>query len=84
MPLSRKRLEQLKKKYEQRLFSFPNVVGIGIGVKETKQVSTGKLCLKVYVTQKIPKGKLHENALITEKLGGIEIDVEEVGRLEAQ
>ena len=78
------KIKQLQKKYEPRLLSFPNVVGVGIGFKERKNISTKKLCLKVYVLKKIPPGKLSKDQLIPKKLEGIETDVEEVGRLKAQ
>ena len=78
------KIKRLQKKYELRLLSLPNVVGIGIGFKETKNVSTKKLCLKVYVRKKILLTKLSKDQLIPKKLEGIETDVEKVGRLKAQ
>lgn len=78
------KIKQLQKKYEPKLLSFPNVVGVGIGFKERKNVSTKKLCLKVYVLKKIPPSKLSKDQLIPKRLEGIETDVEEAGRLKAQ
>ena len=78
------KIEQIKKKYELDLLRQANVVGVGIGMKMKKGISTNKVCLKVYVCQKLPKSKLDKNEILPEKLEGIETDIEEIGKLEAQ
>ena len=77
----KKKIERVKKKYEQKLLLFPNVVGLGIGFKEGKDVCAKKLCLKVYVKKKIPLTKLLKDQIVPKKIQGIETDIEEVGRL---
>jgi len=81
MKIPKKKIEQLKKKYEQKLLFLPNVVGVGIGYKETKNISTERLCLKVYVKKKIPESQLRREHLIPKKIENIETDVEEIGTL---
>lgn len=66
------------------LLSLPNVVGVGLGMKQTKNVATGKICLKVYVEKKIPKDKLSREEIIPEKLEGVKTDVEEIGGVNVQ
>lgn len=80
----RKKIEQIRKEYEEKLLFYPNVCGLGIGFKERKNVSLGRLCLKVYVEKKVPLSKLQKNEIIPKKLKGIETDVEEIGQVKAQ
>ena len=77
-------LEQIKQRYQAKLLSLPYVVGVGIGIKQRKGQTTQKLCLKVYVQKKAPKHNLLKKDVIPKKLGGIETDVEEIGRVTAQ
>ncbi len=53
-------------------------------MKQTKNVTTGKLCLKVYVEKKIPKDKLSGEEIIPGKLEGVKTDVEEIGGVNVQ
>lgn len=74
---------QIKKKYEKKLLLLPNVIGLGVGIKETNGVSAGRLALKVYVRKKIPKEKLLKEQFVPKRIEGVETDVEETGRLKA-
>lgn len=78
-----KTLEQVKKDHASDLLKKPGVVGLGIGEKEVKGKSTGKLCLKVYVEKKLPKKELSPDQIIPNKIEGYETDVVEVGKIEA-
>lgn len=77
-------IRKIKERHEQKLLLFPNVVGVGIGTKIIKGMSTERQCIKIYVRKKIPRSKLQKNELIPQKLNGIETDIEEVGKLKAQ
>ena len=77
-------IQRVKERYEAELLLNSNVVGVGIGTKIIKGISTQRQCIKIYVQEKLPKNKLQNNELIPRKLNGIETDVEEVGRLKAQ
>ena len=77
-------IQRIKEQYEEKLLLNPNVVGVGIGTKIIKGISTQRQCIKIYVREKLPRNKLHKNELIPRKLNGIETDVEEVGSLKAQ
>ena len=58
---------------------YPNVVGLGVGVKWTDAQPTGKAALIVLVTQKLPKTQLTKAELIPSKLGDLPTDVLAVG-----
>ena len=77
-------IQKIKERYEEELLLNPNVVGVGIGTKIIKGISTQKQCIKIYVRKKIPRSKLQKKELIPQKLNGVETDVEEVGKLKAQ
>jgi len=80
----KKKLNILKKEYEKKLLELPNVVGLGIGFKETKNIYSKKLCLKVYVEKKLPLSLLLKNQIVPKKIKGIETDVEEIGKVKTQ
>lgn len=77
-------IQKVVKKYGQRLLLFCNVVGIGIGYKTQKNISTARPCIKVYVQKKIPKSRLPKKEIIPERLDNIETDVVEVGSIKAE
>lgn len=79
----REKILRIKKRYEKKLLLLPNVVGLGVGIKQTGGVSTGRLALKIYVKHKISKDKLLKKHLIPERLEGAETDVEETGGVKA-
>lgn len=74
-------IQKIKARYEKKLLLLPNVVGVGVGYKQIKGVLTKKLCLKVYVQQKMAAAKLQKKDIIPKKLSNIETDVEEVGKI---
>jgi len=67
------------KKNEDAMMRKKNVVGLGIGVKITNGVPTGKPALVTYVTSKKPLETLEEEDVIPELLDGVETDVIEIG-----
>lgn len=78
-----RRVERAKEECESDLLAITNVVGVGIGYKTVRNVSTRKLCIKVYVEKKIPESKLLKGQVIPKKIGSVEIDVEEAGGIKA-
>lgn len=58
-----------------------NVVGIGIGVKETNGSDTGEPAFIFLVTQKIEKHLLCEKDMVPSKIFGIKTDVRAVGKI---
>jgi hypothetical protein len=66
------------RRHEEALLALPNVAGVGIGER------AGKPVIKVLVTEKVPESTLGRDQLVPESLEGYEVDVEEIGRVEAQ
>jgi hypothetical protein len=67
-----------KTRHEAWLLSLPNVTGVGIGEK------AGRPVIKVFVTQKLAAPELASDELVPQSLEGHEIDVEEIGVVEAE
>ncbi len=64
-------IEDVLRKYEAQLKRLPNVVSVGIGEKQGKQV------ILVFVTHKIPEKKLKPKEVVPKRLEGYFTDVEE-------
>jgi hypothetical protein len=60
------------------LMKLKNVKAIGIAFKQSGGQLLDRLCIKVYVSQKIPKDQLPHDQIIPTKLDGCETDVEEM------
>jgi hypothetical protein len=56
-----------------------NVVGFGIGEKNTGESLTGELCVKVFVAKKFPRSRVSRSDLIPKSLDSVPTDVEEIG-----
>jgi len=74
---------EVKEENEKDLLVLPNVVGAGIGYKETRGKEGSTPCIHVYVEKKVAKEKLAPEALVPAKLDGVKTDVREVGKVEA-
>jgi hypothetical protein len=73
----------------RRIFEDRNIVGLGIAEKVTEKKRTGELCLRFYVTKKIPKSRAKCNVLVPSviSIGGrfpVFTDVHETGVIRAQ
>ncbi len=60
-----------------------NVVGLGIGEKESAGRSTGRLCVKVYVAKKSKDFTVASEAEVPPDIQGLKTDVVEIGEIEA-
>lgn len=76
-------VERTKEKYEKKLLTLANVVGVGIGYKTIRSTSTHKLCIKVYVEKKLPESKISKGQLIPKRIENVETDVEQAGEIKA-
>lgn len=70
--------------HQDALMSKPNVVGVGIGLREAGGIRTETVCIVVLVTQKVPRARLSPGALLPTELDGIPVDVQEAGKISAQ
>ena len=77
-------IKDVLKNHQDALMSKPNVIGVGIGLRETHGDRTGTVCIVVLVSQKYPAAALSPDALLPTELDGIPVDVQEVGKISAQ
>ncbi|MFQ5842576.1 MAG: hypothetical protein ACE5I8_09085 [Thermodesulfobacteriota bacterium] len=74
---------RIKEKHEASIMARKNVVGLGVGYKETKGVKTDRMALVVMVKEKVPIQELKEGDVIPAEIGGVITDVIEVGDIVA-
>ena len=78
-----KRLRIVKDLYETDLMGKPNVVGVGIGMRQREGRLTDELAIVVSVTQKVPICEVAPDDVIPAELDGVPVDVQVVGNLRA-
>ncbi len=71
-------IAKVKARHERELLALPNVNGVGIGERG------GKPVIKVFVTEQVPESTLAAHERVPVSLEGYEVDVEELGVIEAQ
>jgi hypothetical protein len=71
-------INEVKTRHEAELLDLPNVNAVGIGERG------GKPVIKVFVTQKVPESQLAPDERVPASLEGCDVDVEEIGVIEAQ
>jgi hypothetical protein len=83
------KVEEVKEKNEGLLFTLPNVIGVGIGLKEVKGKETNEIVLSAYVEKKLSRDKLGVNELVPDSFSipktseTIKTDVRQTGKIEA-
>jgi len=78
------RIRMIKARHEKELLARKNVVGVGIGFKETAGKATDRMCIVVMVERKLPAETLDSRDLIPPLIEGVPTDVRPVGKIEAQ
>jgi len=73
----------VKEKHEASIMAKKNVVGLGVGYKETKGVKTDRMALVVMVRKKVSIQELKEADVIPAEFEGVITDVIEVGEIVA-
>jgi hypothetical protein len=73
----------IKQQYLDKLFTMPNVVGIGVGFKVSGGKVTGDLAITINVSKKIPTAQLAASDLVPRLLGSFRTDVIETGIFKA-
>lgn len=70
-------------KNKKKLLSMKNVIGVGIGYKESLEASTGapKMGVVVLVKHKLPETELEAHQIVPKQINGVITDVIEVGEL---
>src|SRR5687768_7817597 len=72
-------LTAVQVKHMDKLMSYPNVVGIGIGFAQDGEQPTNQPAVIVMVSEKLPMAQLAEEDVLPKELVGIRIDVQETG-----
>lgn len=76
--------KEAQARHEAALLIKPNVVGVGVGYKESNGIVSDELTVVVLVEEKKPLAALQPEAMIPRELEGLRTDVMEVGYLRAQ
>lgn len=75
------RIKGIKERHRGAILQKANVVGVGIGLKETRAKRTEQLSMVVLVKRKLPSGQLRPEDLVPPEIEGVPTDVREVGEL---
>ena len=70
----------VKQQNLDHLIKRNNVVGVGVGFKETEGTVTDEVAVMVNVAKKVPKAQLAESDKVPRDLDGVKTDVVETGR----
>jgi hypothetical protein len=70
----------VKQQNLRALITRRNVVGVGVGFKETSDGPTDNLAVVVNVAQKVPKAQLADSDKVPRDIAGVKTDVVETGR----
>jgi len=76
-------ISALRQKSQKDIFKKANVIGVGVGFKETEGKKTEELVLKVLVREKTPISALSAKDLIPKEMDGVRTDVLAVGAIHA-
>jgi len=76
-------IRRVKEKHGTSIIAKKNVVGLGVGYKETKGVKTDRMALVVMVKEKVSAEQLEQRDVIPAQIEGVITDVIEVGEIVA-
>ena len=82
-PYDIEHIRRVKEQYEARLLKLANVVGLGIGLKETDGQLTDQLAVIINVAAKKPVADLLPEDIVPPELDGVPTDVQEIGQFSA-
>jgi len=83
-PQEYQKIVDIKDKYKDQLLGKANVVGVGVGRRKVTGELTNKLVIVVMVEKKVPAYQLSPEDLLPEIIEGVDIDVQEMGKISAQ
>lgn len=78
-PAALERARAVKQAHEAALMRLPNVVGVGVGLRQTGGDPTGEVALIVSVTRKVPDDALDPAQRVPAEIDGVPVDVQETG-----
>ncbi|MBE3588266.1 MAG: hypothetical protein IMW93_06890 [Thermoanaerobacteraceae bacterium] len=68
-------------KSREALLKLPNVVGVGVGLKQVGGESSGDYALIIFVEKKVPPAGLSRAQQVPDRIEGLKTDVVEIGRV---
>ncbi|MEZ4593761.1 MAG: hypothetical protein R3D55_21840 [Chloroflexota bacterium] len=74
----------VKEAHEAELLAKKNVVGVGIGFRQQRQMRSDEVVLVVMVERKVPRAQLAPEDIIPGQIEGVPVDVQESGRIVPQ
>ncbi len=77
------RARKVKNRYEDVLMARPDVVGVGVGMRQRGGDTTDEVCIVVMVKQKHPLSALDAERVLPANLDGVPVDVQAVGEIRA-
>lgn len=77
-------IKATKQEVEGSILRKPNVVGVGVGLKETRGRLTDEVSIVVLVRDKKPRSALSRQQMVPDRVDGVPTDVIEVGVLRSQ
>jgi len=77
------RVSSVKEAFKEDLLAKPNVIGVGVGLREREGELTDEIVLVVLVTKKLPRTEIKADDLIPTEIEGVPVDVQEVGEIAA-
>ena len=75
-------IKRVKEQWKDYLLQKQNVVGVGVGYKETGGIKTEDLSVVVFVRKKVSKAALSPRDVIPSLIDGVVTDVIQVGNIE--
>jgi hypothetical protein len=70
-----RRLEKLLRKHRKKLLAYPNVHNVDVGFEFSNGEPTGRLAIRVHVTEKLAKSSLKKKEQLPDELDGVPVDV---------
>lgn len=77
------RASDIKRRHRDRLMALPNVVGLGVGRKQSKGKMLDTIAIKVFVSRKVAADELAEHERVPASIEGVATDVEVMAPLSA-
>ncbi|RMF00509.1 MAG: hypothetical protein D6768_12630 [Chloroflexi bacterium] len=77
------KIRRVKARHQNQLLGLANVVGIGVGLKETGGLVTDQPAVIVNVSQKLPLSQLDPADVVPPLLDGVLTDVQATGQFSA-
>jgi len=71
------RVREIKERHAARLMQYPDVTGVGVGLRLVNGQRTNEVCVRVYVRRKLPEAQLRTTDILPRTLDGVCIDVVE-------